>query len=79
MGRENDGGNLSEIAESRGLGALPESPSEAIEIWEGERSAPAVSLSLEYGPSPRVGWGKLGALAVLGALVLWSGRKAVGR
>lgn len=78
MGREND--ELVDLAEAGGrLGAVPDSPSEAIELWEGG-AAPPVSLSLEYDPrGPRAGWAKWGILAALGALVLFTGRKAVGR
>lgn len=78
MGRANDD-ELAELAEAGGrFGAVPDSPSAAIELWEEETAAPVVSLGLEYDPKP-IGWGKWGALAVLAALVLFTGKKATGR
>lgn len=76
MGRESD----DELAEAGGrFGAVPESPSQAIELWEGERAAPMVHLGLEYDTRPAPSWKKWGILAALAALVVFTGNKAVGR
>lgn len=80
-GRENDDElELAETAEAGSrFGAFPDSPSEAIELFEDENAAPVVELGLVYDSRPRIGWGKWGVLAVLGALVLFTGKKATGR
>lgn len=74
------GRELAEHAEAGGrVGAFPGSPSESIELWEEGTAAPMVHLGLEYSSRPSPSWTKLGILAALAALVLFTGKKAAGR